>query len=72
MGITSGSRSDSPLDGICLSASEKAAVLTLIREEVRPGAAPTRCHGTGGAGQALGFGAHPEHGPRVLCLLPPR
>uniref|UniRef100_A0A8B9T2N9 Transforming acidic coiled-coil containing protein 1 n=1 Tax=Anas platyrhynchos TaxID=8839 RepID=A0A8B9T2N9_ANAPL len=26
--------SDSPLDGICLSASEKAAVLTLIREEI--------------------------------------
>nr|XP_038022824.1 transforming acidic coiled-coil-containing protein 1 isoform X2 [Anas platyrhynchos] len=34
MGITSGSKSDSPLDGICLSASEKAAVLTLIREEI--------------------------------------
>uniref|UniRef100_A0A8B9DGS2 Transforming acidic coiled-coil-containing protein C-terminal domain-containing protein n=1 Tax=Anser cygnoides TaxID=8845 RepID=A0A8B9DGS2_ANSCY len=32
--ITSGSRSESPLDGICLSASEKAAVLTLIREEI--------------------------------------
>uniref|UniRef100_A0A493SZ70 Transforming acidic coiled-coil containing protein 1 n=1 Tax=Anas platyrhynchos platyrhynchos TaxID=8840 RepID=A0A493SZ70_ANAPP len=29
-----GSKSDSPLDGICLSASEKAAVLTLIREEI--------------------------------------
>ncbi|XP_068277476.1 transforming acidic coiled-coil-containing protein 1 isoform X1 [Nyctibius grandis] len=27
-------RSDSPLDGICLSASEKTAVLTLIREEI--------------------------------------
>uniref|UniRef100_A0A8B9V1E8 Transforming acidic coiled-coil containing protein 1 n=1 Tax=Anas zonorhyncha TaxID=75864 RepID=A0A8B9V1E8_9AVES len=34
VGITSGSKSDSPLDGICLSASEKAAVLTLIREEI--------------------------------------
>uniref|UniRef100_A0A8C9FWG5 Transforming acidic coiled-coil containing protein 1 n=1 Tax=Pavo cristatus TaxID=9049 RepID=A0A8C9FWG5_PAVCR len=32
--ITSGSRSDSPLDSICLNASEKAAVLTLIREEI--------------------------------------
>ncbi|NXJ05465.1 TACC1 protein, partial [Odontophorus gujanensis] len=32
--ITGGSRSDSPLDGICLSSSEKAAVLTLIREEI--------------------------------------
>ncbi|XP_040394070.1 transforming acidic coiled-coil-containing protein 1 isoform X3 [Cygnus olor] len=32
--ITSGNRSESPLDGICLSASEKAAVLTLIREEI--------------------------------------
>ncbi|NXF31563.1 TACC1 protein, partial [Nyctibius bracteatus] len=27
-------RSDSPLDGICLSTSEKTAVLTLIREEI--------------------------------------
>ncbi|XP_065603265.1 transforming acidic coiled-coil-containing protein 1 isoform X1 [Cyrtonyx montezumae] len=32
--ITGGSRSDSPLDSICLSSSEKAAVLTLIREEI--------------------------------------
>ncbi|XP_053944799.1 transforming acidic coiled-coil-containing protein 1 isoform X2 [Cuculus canorus] len=32
--ITSGSRSESPLDGICLSESEKTAVLTLIREEI--------------------------------------
>ncbi|XP_048784064.1 transforming acidic coiled-coil-containing protein 1 isoform X4 [Lagopus muta] len=32
--IISGSKSDSPLDSICLSASEKAAVLTLIREEI--------------------------------------
>lgn len=39
--ITSGSRSDSPLDSICLNASEKAAVLTLIREEVTVGAAPS-------------------------------
>lgn len=70
MGITSGSKSDSPLDGICLSASEKAAVLTLIREEVRPGAAPTRCHGTGGAGQALGRGRTRSTAPgsRVCCL----
>lgn len=35
--IISGSKSDSPLDSICLSASEKAAVLTLIREEVKVG-----------------------------------
>lgn len=28
------SRSESPLDGICLSEAEKTAVLTLIREEV--------------------------------------
>ncbi|OXB75068.1 UNVERIFIED_CONTAM: hypothetical protein H355_015429 [Colinus virginianus] len=32
--IPGGSRSDSPLDSICLSSSEKAAVLTLIREEI--------------------------------------
>ncbi|KAM9252576.1 transforming acidic coiled-coil-containing protein 1 [Cariama cristata] len=32
--ITSVSRSESPLDGICLSESEKTAVLTLIREEI--------------------------------------
>ncbi|XP_069733799.1 transforming acidic coiled-coil-containing protein 1 isoform X2 [Phaenicophaeus curvirostris] len=32
--ITSGSRSESPLDSICLSESEKTAVLTLIREEI--------------------------------------
>ncbi|KAM6106691.1 transforming acidic coiled-coil-containing protein 1 [Pterocles gutturalis] len=32
--ITSLSRSESPLDGICLSESEKSAVLTLIREEI--------------------------------------
>ncbi|KAM6232255.1 transforming acidic coiled-coil-containing protein 1 isoform 2-T2 [Spheniscus humboldti] len=32
--ITSMSRSESPLDGICLSESEKTAVLTLIREEI--------------------------------------
>uniref|UniRef100_A0A8C3LW65 Transforming acidic coiled-coil containing protein 1 n=1 Tax=Chrysolophus pictus TaxID=9089 RepID=A0A8C3LW65_CHRPC len=32
--ITSGSKNDSPLDSICLNASEKAAVLTLIREEI--------------------------------------
>ncbi|KAM7080707.1 transforming acidic coiled-coil-containing protein 1 [Ciconia maguari] len=33
-GVTSVSRSESPLDGICLSESEKTAVLTLIREEI--------------------------------------
>ncbi|XP_031458046.1 transforming acidic coiled-coil-containing protein 1 isoform X2 [Phasianus colchicus] len=32
--ITSGIKNDSPLDSICLNASEKAAVLTLIREEI--------------------------------------
>ncbi|KAM6035895.1 transforming acidic coiled-coil-containing protein 1 isoform 1-T1 [Theristicus caerulescens] len=32
--VTSVSRSESPLDGICLSESEKTAVLTLIREEI--------------------------------------
>uniref|UniRef100_A0A8C4UMH4 Transforming acidic coiled-coil-containing protein C-terminal domain-containing protein n=1 Tax=Falco tinnunculus TaxID=100819 RepID=A0A8C4UMH4_FALTI len=32
--ITSVNRSESPLDGICLSESEKTAVLTLIREEI--------------------------------------
>ncbi|KAM6113182.1 transforming acidic coiled-coil-containing protein 1 [Phoenicopterus ruber ruber] len=32
--VTSVSRSESPLDSICLSESEKAAVLTLIREEI--------------------------------------
>ncbi|XP_050766114.1 transforming acidic coiled-coil-containing protein 1 [Gymnogyps californianus] len=32
--VTSMSRSESPLDGICLSESEKTAVLTLIREEI--------------------------------------
>ncbi|NXL94572.1 TACC1 protein, partial [Alectura lathami] len=32
--VAGGSRSESPLDSICLSASEKAAVLTLIREEI--------------------------------------
>ncbi|XP_068776721.1 transforming acidic coiled-coil-containing protein 1 isoform X2 [Struthio camelus] len=32
--ITSVGRSESPLDGICLSESEKTAVLTLIREEI--------------------------------------
>ncbi|NWI62910.1 TACC1 protein, partial [Todus mexicanus] len=32
--ITGMSRSESPLDGICLSESEKTAVLTLIREEI--------------------------------------
>uniref|UniRef100_A0A6G1RVM0 Transforming acidic coiled-coil containing protein 1 n=1 Tax=Hypotaenidia okinawae TaxID=2861861 RepID=A0A6G1RVM0_9GRUI len=32
--ITSGTRSESPLDSICLSESEKTAVLTLIREEI--------------------------------------
>ncbi|NWH50950.1 TACC1 protein, partial [Fregata magnificens] len=32
--ITSVSKSESPLDGICLSESEKTAVLTLIREEI--------------------------------------
>lgn len=32
--ITSVSRSDSPLDSICLSECEKTAVLTLIREEI--------------------------------------
>lgn len=46
--ITSMSRSESPLDGICLSESEKTAVLTLIREEVTardpilPGCTPAR------------------------------
>lgn len=35
--VTSVSRSESPLDGICLSESEKTAVLTLIREEVTAG-----------------------------------
>lgn len=34
---TSVSRSESPLDGICLSEAEKTAVLTLIREEVTTG-----------------------------------
>ncbi|XP_064328883.1 transforming acidic coiled-coil-containing protein 1 isoform X1 [Phalacrocorax carbo] len=33
-GLTSMSRSESPLDSICLSESEKTAVLTLIREEI--------------------------------------
>ncbi|NXJ89013.1 TACC1 protein, partial [Corythaixoides concolor] len=32
--VTGVSRSESPLDGICLSESEKTAVLTLIREEI--------------------------------------
>ncbi|NXL47043.1 TACC1 protein, partial [Podilymbus podiceps] len=32
--VTSVSRSESPLDSICLSESEKTAVLTLIREEI--------------------------------------
>uniref|UniRef100_A0A8D0FDG0 Transforming acidic coiled-coil containing protein 1 n=1 Tax=Strix occidentalis caurina TaxID=311401 RepID=A0A8D0FDG0_STROC len=32
--VTSVSRSENPLDGICLSESEKTAVLTLIREEI--------------------------------------
>ncbi|CAM9768843.1 unnamed protein product [Bubo scandiacus] len=32
--VTSMSRSENPLDGICLSESEKTAVLTLIREEI--------------------------------------
>ncbi|XP_030319874.1 LOW QUALITY PROTEIN: transforming acidic coiled-coil-containing protein 1 [Calypte anna] len=32
--ISGVSRSESPLDGICLSESEKTAVLTLIREEI--------------------------------------
>ncbi|NXX55642.1 TACC1 protein, partial [Scopus umbretta] len=32
--VTSVSRSENPLDRICLSESEKAAVLTLIREEI--------------------------------------
>ncbi|XP_009991564.1 PREDICTED: transforming acidic coiled-coil-containing protein 1 [Chaetura pelagica] len=34
MAITGVSRSESPLDSICLSESEKTAVLTLIREEI--------------------------------------
>ncbi|XP_075031023.1 transforming acidic coiled-coil-containing protein 1 isoform X2 [Calonectris borealis] len=32
--VTNVSRSESPLDGICLSESDKTAVLTLIREEI--------------------------------------
>uniref|UniRef100_A0A8B9P4S4 Transforming acidic coiled-coil containing protein 1 n=1 Tax=Apteryx owenii TaxID=8824 RepID=A0A8B9P4S4_APTOW len=32
--VTSVGKSESPLDGICLSESEKTAVLTLIREEI--------------------------------------
>ncbi|NXS96103.1 TACC1 protein, partial [Jacana jacana] len=34
MAVTGVSKSESPLDGICLSESEKTAVLTLIREEI--------------------------------------
>lgn len=50
------SRSESPLAGICLSESEKAAVLTLIREEVTagslsPGAAPRWTSPRGEQGQ---------------------
>lgn len=50
------SRSESPLAGICLSESEKAAVLTLIREEVTavslfPGAAPCWTSSRGEQGQ---------------------
>lgn len=66
MAITSGSRSESPLDGICLSASEKAAVLTLIREEVRPGSGPGPLPRCGGSGAGSGVGGAPGARPQGL------
>ncbi|XP_040394076.1 transforming acidic coiled-coil-containing protein 1 isoform X8 [Cygnus olor] len=64
--ITSGNRSESPLDGICLSASEKAAVLTLIREEVRPGSGPVPLPRWGGSGAGSGVGGAPGAWPQSL------
>ncbi|XP_035418546.1 transforming acidic coiled-coil-containing protein 1 isoform X1 [Cygnus atratus] len=64
--ITSGNRSESPLDGICLSASEKAAVLTLIREEVRPGSGPVPLPRWGGSRAGSGVRGAPGAWPQSL------
>lgn len=76
------SRSESPLAGICLSESEKAAVLTLIREEVTapgypalaPGLPLPALLGRGDLIPCLGQRGNPseQHIPRVPCLLQPR